>query len=218
MVRLQDYSIYLNYVMYNFKKRDFGGCVISKLNRIWAKFSKNESDEHLHFHFLKVTNIFTSMLQSLISRIDSHNCCEFYTWQWLICVRLKTKIYTLKIERSLCIDQDLNTHINGTWTRENNPQKKKQDKRLPNTRNTASYMCCICEYLQQFHVFAVFCILFIGVPIVAELGIEKFIFVKMSVIVNPQTWTSKFELQFSADFLMLCISDSAVIIMWLASS
>ena len=39
---------------------------------------------------------------------------------------------------------------------ENTIQIIKEDNKLPNTRNTASYMCCICKYLLYFEIFVVF--------------------------------------------------------------
>ena len=65
-----------------------------------------------------------SPLQSFMSRTDSHNYCKFYKWEQLIHVRLRTKIYKLKNERSWYIDQDQDTYTNGTWSREHEPQNK----------------------------------------------------------------------------------------------
>ena len=44
---------------------------------------------------------------------------------YMIHVNIRTKIYTLKIERSLYIDQDPNTHNDGTQTKEHNPKINK---------------------------------------------------------------------------------------------
>ena len=42
----------------------------------------------------------------------------------------------LKIERSWYIVQDWNTYTNGTWPREHNPKKLKQENKLLDTKNT----------------------------------------------------------------------------------
>ena len=87
---------------------------------IWVKFSKmkvkifnNDIGQHLSIAIFHVKNGLT------------HNCCEFYKWEWLIHVRYRTKNYTSNYERSWYIDQDENTYTNGTWKREHDLKNTK---------------------------------------------------------------------------------------------
>ena len=125
----------------------------SKLNRICVKFSK-----------IKVTMFTYDLCQHLSIAIFhaknglTHNYCEFYKWEWLIYVRFRTIIYTLKYERSWYIDEDQNTYTNETWTREHNPKNKYkitnlQIQEIPHSTCVVLVsIFCILRYLQHFGV------------------------------------------------------------------
>ena len=79
--------------------------------------------------------------------------------------------------------QKIQIHTLMEREQKNTIQKIKEDDKPPNTRNIAyEYICCICKPILYFQVFVVFCVLFIGILIVAQLQIENFFFEKMCII------------------------------------
>ena len=79
----------------------------------------------------------TSPLHFAISKTESHLIIvDFMSDNVTPIYDVRQKNYMLKIERSWYIVQDRNTYTNGTWPREHNPKKLKQENKLPDTRNT----------------------------------------------------------------------------------
>ena len=75
----------------------------------------------------------------------------------VIHVQFRTKIYTLKYERSWYIDHDQNSYTNGTWKREHNSKNIKMTNFrtqviLHSTCATFVSICCTFRCLQYFRV------------------------------------------------------------------
>ena len=100
----EDHSVYLNRILQT-QKQDFGGCVTSKLNRIWVRFSKmkvkrfnNDLYQHLSIVIFHAKNRLT------------HNYCGFYKESDYPHMVLGIINYTYKYERRWYFDQDQNPY------------------------------------------------------------------------------------------------------------
>ena len=142
-------------------------------------------------------------------------------------------IYTVKSERSWCINQDLNTFTDGTWSREHNPKKHEitnfQTWDIRHRTCVSIYyiikhvlcrilthvLCLICEYLLYYQVFVAFS------PFVHRCFDScttpnwKFLFLEdvywKSTNLNFKIWSPILH-----GFCGMFISDIVVTIMWLA--